>query len=311
MIINTGLRTDIPAFFADWFINRIKAGYVCVRNPYNRSQVTEYLLNPDVVDLLVFCSKNPIPLVTLLKSSDVLHPFRQFWFVTITPYESEVEPNVPDKQLVVESFKELSCKLGVNSVCWRYDPIFVNEKYTVDFHINAFRKMSEQLSGFTETCVISFIDLYKKVQKNFSSAIEVSTTEQEIICKEFVKIGKRYNINVKTCGESPSLAEFGADVSGCMTKEVFEKAAGCRLDIPKMRQNRKECACILTADIGEYNTCSHFCKYCYANYDRQSVIRNNKFHDKNSAFLIGTSEPYDIITQAKQKSWKVLQKELW
>ena len=311
MIINTGLRTDIPAFFADWFINRIKAGYVCVRNPYNRSQVTEYLLNPDVVDLLVFCSKNPIPLVTLLKSSDVLHPFRQFWFVTITPYESEIEPNVPDKQLVIESFKELSCKLGINSVCWRYDPIFVNEKYTVDFHISAFRKMSEQLSGFTETCVISFVDLYKKVQKNFSSAIEVSTTEQEIICKEFVKIGKRYNINVKTCGESPLLAEFGADVSGCMTKEVFEKAAGCRLDIPKMRQNRKECACILTADIGEYNTCSHFCKYCYANYDRQSVIRNNKFHDKNSAFLIGTSEPYDIITQAKQKSWKVLQKELW
>ena len=311
MIINTGLRTDIPAFFADWFINRIKAGYVCARNPYNRNQITEYLLNPDVVDLLVFCSKNPIPLITLLKTEDVLHPFKQFWFVTITPYESEIEPNVPDKQLVIESFKELSCKLGINSVCWRYDPIFVNEKYTVDFHINAFRKMSEQLSGFTETCVISFIDLYKKVQKNFSSATEVSATEQEIICKEFVKIGKRYNISVKTCGESRSLAEFGADVSGCMTKEVFEKAAGCRLDIPKMRQNRKECACILTADIGEYNTCSHFCKYCYANYDRQSVIRNNKFHDKNSAFLIGTSEPQDIITQAKQISWKVLQKELW
>ena len=311
MIINTGLRTDIPAFFADWFINRIKAGYVCVRNPYNRQQVTEYQLNPDVVDLLVFCSKNPIPLITQLKSEDVLRPFKQFWFVTITPYGRETEPNVPDKQLVIECFKELSCKLGINSVCWRYDPVLVNEKYTVDFHINAFKKMAQQLSDYTETCVISFIDLYKKVQKNFSSAIEVSAAEQEIICKEFVKIGKQYNISVKTCGESPSLAEFGVDVSGCMTKEVFEKAAGCRLDIPKMRQNRKECACILTADIGEYNTCSHFCRYCYANYDRQSVIRNNKFHDKNSAFLIGTSEPHDIITHAKQKSWKVLQKELW
>ena len=311
MIINTGLRTDIPAFFADWFINRIKAGYVCVRNPYNRQQVTEYQLNPDVVDLLVFCSKNPIPLITQLKSEDVLRPFKQFWFVTITPYGREIEPNVPDKQLVIECFKELSCKLGINSVCWCYDPVLVNEKYTVDFHINAFKKMAQQLSDYTETCVISFIDLYKKVQKNFSSAIEVSAAEQEIICKEFVKIGKQYNISVKTCGESPSLAEFGVDVSGCMTKEVFEKAAGCRLDIPKMRQNRKECACILTADIGEYNTCSHFCRYCYANYDRQSVIRNNKFHDKNSAFLIGTSEPHDIITHAKQKSWKVLQKELW
>ncbi len=311
MIINTGLRTDIPAFFADWFINRIKAGYVLVRNPYNHQQVTKYLLNPSVVDLLVFCTKNPQPLLNQLKDGDVLAPFKQFWFVTITPYGSEIEPNVPDKCQVIESFKQLSDKLETSSVCWRYDPVFLSRKYDIDFHIEAFSRMAEQLAGYTDTCVISFIDLYKKVQKNFSGILEVPFEAQKIICNEFIKIGRQHNIAIKTCGESPLLAETGVDISGCMTKAVFEKAAGCRLDIPKMRQNRKECACILTADIGEYNTCSHFCRYCYANYDRQIVIRNNKFHDKNSAFLIGTSEPNDIITHANQKSWKVLQKELW
>ena len=138
MIINTSLRTDIPAFFAPWFVNRLRSGYVLVRNPYNHQQVTKYLLNPSVVDLLVFCTKNPQPLLELLKSGDVLAPFKQFWFVTITPYGTEIEPNVPDKCHVIESFKQLSDKLGISSVCWRYDPVFISKKYDIDFHIKAF-----------------------------------------------------------------------------------------------------------------------------------------------------------------------------
>lgn len=311
MIINTGLRTDIPAFFAPWFVNRLRSGYVLVRNPYNHQQVTKYLLNPSVVDLLVFCTKNPKPLLDLLKSGDVLAPFKQFWFVTITPYGSEIEPNVPDKSQVIESFKQLSDKLETSSVCWRYDPVFISKKYDIDFHIKAFARMAAQLSGFAETCVISFIDLYKKVQKNFSDISEVPFEAQKIICTEFVKIGRQHNIAIKTCGESPLLAETGVDISGCMTKEVFDAAAGCKLDIPKFKPNRKECACLLTADIGGYNTCSHFCRYCYANYDRRTVIQNMKQHDEYSAFLIGGAEPDDIVTLAKQASWKTLQGELW
>ncbi len=139
MILQTGMRTDIPAFYSQWFINRIKAGYVLVRNPYNPSSVTRYEINPDVVDLIAFCTKNPAP---MLKYMDVLKPYGQYWFVTITPYGKEIEPNVPDKRQVLEDFKTLSKFVGVDSIGWRYDPIFINDKYSIDFHIETFEQMA-------------------------------------------------------------------------------------------------------------------------------------------------------------------------
>ncbi|MCH5147714.1 MAG: DUF1848 domain-containing protein, partial [Clostridiales bacterium] len=159
MILQTGMRTDIPAFYARWFLNRIKEGYVLVRNPYNPSAVTKYRIDPTVVDLIAFCTKNPAP---MLEHMDVLKPYGQYWFVTITPYGKEIEPNVPDKAKVIEDFKTLSKAVGVNSVGWRYDPIFITEKYSLDFHLQTFEKMAKELSGYTHTCVISFIDIYKK-----------------------------------------------------------------------------------------------------------------------------------------------------
>lgn len=120
MIIQTGMRTDIPAFYSEWFVNRIKEGYVLVRNPYNESQVTRYSLSPDFVDLIAFCTKNPAP---MLSSMDVLKDYGQYWFVTITPYGRDIEPNVPDKPVVMENFKRLSDIVGVDSIGWRYDPM--------------------------------------------------------------------------------------------------------------------------------------------------------------------------------------------
>lgn len=130
MILQTGMRTDIPAFYAEWFIYRIKEGYVMVRNPYKPSLVTKYIINPDVVDLIAFCTKNPAP---MLEHMDVLKPFGQYWFVTITPYGKEIEPNVPDKRKVIQDLKRLSEAVGIDSIGWRYDPIFITEKYSIDF----------------------------------------------------------------------------------------------------------------------------------------------------------------------------------
>ena len=157
MIIQTGMRTDIPAFYSKWFINRIKEGYVLVRNPYNPNQVTRYSLLPDVVDLISFCTKNPEP---MLKYMDYLKPYGQYWFVTITPYGKDIEPNVPDKQKVMESFKKLSEIVGINSIGWRYDPIFIDPAHTVPWHVSRFEEMAATLSGYTKTCVISFIDIF-------------------------------------------------------------------------------------------------------------------------------------------------------
>ncbi|MCR5137445.1 MAG: DUF1848 domain-containing protein [Oscillospiraceae bacterium] len=300
MIIQTGMRTDIPAFYSEWFANRLREGFVLVRNPYNYQSVTRYELNPNVVDLIGFCSKNPAP---MLRFMDLLKPYGQYWFVTITPYGKDIEPNVPDKALVLDTFCRLSEIVGVHSIGWRYDPILINNDWTVDRHIKAFSSMARNLSGYTRTAVISFIDLYEKVHRNYPEARTVSMEDQMNIVSSFVEIGREYGLTIKPCGESASLSALGADCSGCMTVETFEQALGQNLAPPPNPNNRKECACYLTADIGAYNTCGHLCRYCYANVDKEIVLQNMKRHDPNSPFLTGASLPGDIIHQAKQCSW--------
>ena len=180
MIINTGCRTDIPAFYAEWFINRIKEGYVLVRNPYNPSQVTKYSLKPELVDCLAFCTKNPEPMLPYKK---VLQPYQQYWFVTITPYGKEIEPNVQDKEKVIESFQKLSQEVGIDSIGWRYDPIFIGMGFSVKRHIEAFEKMA----------------------------------------KAFSRIGKENGMTIHACCEKTYLEEYGIDCKGCMTQEIIEK----------------------------------------------------------------------------------------
>ena len=124
MIINTGQRTDIPAFYSEWFSNRLKAGFVLVRNPYNPHSVTRYRLSPDVVDLIGFCTKNPAP---MFRYMDLLQPYGQYWFVTITPYGKEIEPHVPNKLEVLDHFRHLSEIVGTDRIGWRYDPILISD----------------------------------------------------------------------------------------------------------------------------------------------------------------------------------------
>lgn len=300
MIIQTGMRTDIPAFYADWFANRLREGFVLVRNPWNPSAVTRYELNPSVVDMIGFCSKDPDP---MLKYMDLLRPYGQYWFVTITPYGKEIEPNVPDRHVVMDTFCRLSEIVGIRSIAWRYDPILIDSYWTTERHIEAFSSMAERLAGFTQTCVISFIDLYEKVKRNFPEAGTVSAEDQIRLTSSFVEIGKRHGMVIRPCGESRSLEALGADCSGCMTVRTFEAAIGQNLKVPPNPFNRKECACYLTGDIGAYNTCGHFCRYCYANADRKTVLRNRKLHDPQSPFLIGREQPGDVVRQARQRSW--------
>lgn len=159
MILNTGSRTDIPAYYSDWFYERVRAGEVLVRNPYYPTQITRYRLDPAVVDALVFCTKNPLP---MLERLPLLDAFTMFWFVTITPYGREIEPHVPNKNLVAEAFCRLSESVGRERVSFRYDPVFLNETYTEQYHVEKFGEFAQKLSGYTGQCVVSFIDLYEK-----------------------------------------------------------------------------------------------------------------------------------------------------
>ena len=300
MIINTGQRTDIPAFYAEWFANRIKEGTVCVRNPFNPAKVSRYRLDPTVVDVIGFCSKNPAPFFPYM---DLIKDYGQYWFVTITSYGKDIEPGVPDKHKILEDFKELSRMVGIDRIGWRYDPILINDRYTVEYHLQAFERMAAELSGYTDTVVISFIDLYKKVKRNFPEIRSVSGEDQYYLGKEMIRIAASFGMVVKPCGEGSFLSEFGADCSGCMTIATYEKAIGKKLIVPNKKPARKECACYISGDIGAYDSCGHLCRYCYANNDTRAVKRNMKLHDPDSPFLIGNYREGDIINDVKMESY--------
>jgi DNA repair photolyase len=300
MIISTGMRTDIPAFYSKWFINRIREGYVCTRNPYNESQVTKYILDEKVVDCICFCTKNPIP---MLQYMDEIKKFRQFWFVTITPYGRDIEPNVPPKEKIIEAFKTLSTALGKFGVAWRYDPVFYGAGWTREKHIAEFEKMAKALSGYTDTCVVSILDLYNKVKRNAPEIYPPEKQEQLVLLKEFVRIGRENGIKIKSCYEGTHLSAVGVDCSGCQTQADIERAIGVKLNVPARKNARGECNCLLGNDIGIYNSCGHLCKYCYANADRNTVLANMRRHSDTSPFLIGGNQPGDKVTTATQKSF--------
>lgn len=272
-----------------------------VRNPYYPSQITKYMLEPEVIDVMVFCTKNPQP---MLDRISLLSAFETFWFVTITPYEEDIEPYVPPREQVMEAFRQLSGLVGMKRMSWRYDPVFITDKYSVSYHIEQFRQMAEVLSGYTEQCVVSFIDLYEKTKRNFKGVKPVTAQEQEVLMAAFSEIAKENELQIHLCCENAGLVRENVDADGCMSKAVFEKALGYTLDVPKKKTAREECSCLLGADIGVYNTCGHGCLYCYANYDRETVLRNMKLHNPASPLLIGEVWSEDVIKPAMQKAWR-------
>lgn len=272
-----------------------------VRNPYYPTQVTRYRLSPEVIDAMVFCSKNPAPMLGRIPE---LASFDTFWFVTVTPYGREIEPFVPDKNRVLETFCRLSEAVGAERVSWRYDPIFITEQYSMEVHVRQFEHMAHTLKGYTKQCVVSFIDLYEKTRKNFKDARSVTAEEQEYLIEAFSQIAAACGMQIHLCCENSSLVRAHVDADGCMSQSVLENAIGATLHVPKKKQARTECNCLLGADIGAYNTCGHGCLYCYANYDRQTVVENMRSHDVNSPMLIGNVGPDDVIKEAEQKSWR-------
>ncbi len=311
MIINTGQRTDIPAFYTPWFLNRLREGYVLVRSPYDPTLLTRYVLSPEVVDLIGFCTKNPAPMLPHLSC---LSEYGQFWYVTITPYGTDIELHVPDYEKVTSDFQRLSDALGPHRVGWRYDPILVSRKYTLERHLETFEQLSRKLEGYTHTVVISFIDLYVKTQRNFPQVREVTAEEQHILGKAMAEMAMSHGMTLRPCMEGTWLSAYGADCSGCMTVAMYESALREHLLVPRFTPARKGCACYLGADIGAYNTCLHMCRYCYANEDWAQVQKNHAMHDPHSPLLIGHVHSGDTIRDAHQTSWRdgqIMMEAMW
>lgn len=298
MILSVSRRTDIPAFYSDWFFNRLKEGYVLVRNPMNIHQVSRVTLSPEVIDCIVFWSKNPKPMLARL---DELKDYMYYFQFTINPYDRGMELGVPRKEGIISTFKELSEKIGRKRVIWRYDPILLTENMGVDYHVRYFEEIAKRLEGYTDTCVISFVDLYQKTQRNLkdTTAREPSQNEMVEIAGKLCSIAKKYGITVQTCAEEIALESVGIKHGKCIDSALIEDLLDVKLVVDKDPNQRKECGCVQSIDIGEYNTCVHGCKYCYANFKDGVVAANRAAHDVNSPLLIGQLGPEDKVTERK------------
>ena len=302
MIISASRRTDIPAFYSDWFFNRIKEGYVLVRNPMNAHQISKISLSADVIDCIVFWTKNPRPMINRL---DELKDYNYYFQFTLNSYAKDIEPNVPSKDKeIIKSFRELSEKIGKDRVVWRYDPILINDNYSVDHHIKYFRKLAELLDGSFDHCIISFVDYYRKNATSFKEN-NISELQKDIvyvIAESFNKVSNELGFIIKTCAEKYDLSKYGIAHGKCIDDEMISHIAGSRLNVQKDKNQRAECSCVESVDIGLYNTCLHGCKYCYANYSNKSVIENHKKHDPAAPILCSSISEKDIITEKSIKS---------
>lgn len=294
MILNVSGRTDIVAFYSEWFMNRYKEGFVDVRNPYNAKMISRIYFED--VDAILFCTKNPIPILNHLKEIDKPILFH----VTLTPYKKDIEPNVPDKTLVIEAIKKLSEIIGIDNLYVRYDPIFLSDKYNIEYHKKAFEKMCSLLDGCVNKIIVSFIDDYKNVRNNEKSLCYRAFNEEDYkaIGNSFSESARKYNMTVQTCFEDRNLVEYGFVKGECLSHELAYKMTGKTYKKWTARKEKK-CNCVQMVDIGDYNSCKHFCKYCYANYDEKKVNNNFNNHDSNSSVLIGTIQDDDIIKVRK------------
>lgn len=311
MILSASRRTDIPNYYSEWFINRVKEGFLYVRNPVNVHQISRINLSPSCVDCIVFWTKNPLPMMDKL---DDLQSYPYYFQFTLTGYGKEIEPNLPDKRkTMIPAFRELSRKIGKERVIWRYDPIIFTDRYTEEYHRKAFQAIAESLCGYTEQVVISFVDLYAKTKKNMQGThmVSVSQCRMEEFASELSRIARTNNMRIAACAEELDLSACGIERSSCIDQQLIERLIGCRIDAQKDKNQRGECRCIESVEVGAYHTCRSGCRYCYANDSAGRVKENCRLYHPESPLLCGVISDKDIITERRMKSLKIEQMNLF
>jgi len=272
MILSISRRTDIPAFYMEWFLNRQNEGYLLTRNPMNRKQVSK--VNFSDVSCYVFWTKDPRNLVKYFDK--INKPFMAQ--ITITPYLNDIEKSVNQKQKIINSVVELSERIGSERLIWRYDPILFNDRYTVEFHLKYFEELCKRLDGCISTCVISFLEIYKKIGHIRSRFYEPNNVEKDSFVESLLEIANKYNITLKSCGSYE-----GIEKNSCIDVSILKQMGitGYRKD----KYQRDQCNCIESVDVGSYNTCPHHCMYCYANYNHDKAYDFYKSFDQESVIL--------------------------
>ena len=310
MIISASRRTDIPAFYSEWFINRLREGFAMVRNPMNYHQISRISLSPEVVDCIVFWTKNP---ANMLNKLNMLKNYYYYFQFTLNSYDKEIEVHVPRKSEVIETFMQLSKKIGKERVIWRYDPIFLTEKIDAEYHYKYFDYLACKLKGYTNKCVISFLDLYKNSKNNLKPVgiIPISDDQAKVIATKLFEIACGHGLWIESCAEYIDLSDIGIQRGKCIDDKIISEVIGTPININKDKTQRDVCGCVASIDIGAYNTCKHNCLYCYANSSRKAVEINSGLHNPLSPLLFGEIESADKVSERKVKSCIIPQKGLF
>lgn len=303
MIISASRRTDIPSYFGKWFVNRLNDGYVLIQNPYNALRWSKVLLSPDITDCIVFWTKNPTPMFGELDQITDLG-YHYYFQYTITPYGKAWEHNLPSIEKRIESLYILAEKLGKRRLVWRYDPIILNNAFSVQYHIENFASLCEKISPHTDECIISFVDSYFHNQNIISP---ISHEQMQIIGQTFSRIAKSHSIKLTTCAEKIDLQQYGISHASCIDRKRIEEIIGCPIASKKDSGQRPECGCIESIDVGTYGTCLNGCQYCYATKNPLTAKYNISQHEPDSPMLIGRPNGDMIITEKTVCSLKVMQ----
>ncbi len=301
MIISASRRTDIPAFYSEWFFNRLHEKVVYVRNPFNPHQVSSISLDPENTEGIVFWTKDASPMIPGLKK---LNDYPFYFQFTLNPYDHEIECGVPSKaKHVIPSFQRLSDEIGPERVIWRYDPIIISKHYSYEYHVEYFEKLARRLHGYTTACTFSFLDIYRNTLKHMNG-LEIEPISEETmlrIAKSFSEIAASYDLKLQTCAEAIDLTALGIEHARCIDDRVFEKITGNKYHYSKDANQRSECGCMTSIDIGAYNCCAHGCRYCYATYSPNTSSENIAKHDPLSPLLIGNITADDVIKIRSEK----------
>ena len=308
MILSASRRTDIPNYYSEWFYNRIREGFLYVRNPMNAHQISRIDISPDVVDCIVFWTKNPEPMMARL---DEIKAYPYYFQFTLTGYGTDVERGVPHKRKVmIPVFRKLSERIGRERVVWRYDPILFTPKYTPEYHVHAFREIAGSLKGYTEKCVISFVDLYAKIMRSMESlgTYEIDRDSLVKFAENLSGIAAENDMEIASCAEEMDLRQWGIGHNSCIDRGLIERLIGCKIRGSKDQGQRAGCGCMESVEIGTYHTCKNGCVYCYANQGRDD---GRDRYRPDSPLLCGEIMEGDKVTVRKVKSLREQQLSLF
>ena len=304
MIISASRRTDIPAFYHKWFMNRLREGFLLTRNPFNHNQISRVSLRKEDVEAIVFWTRNPSRLVPFLKEIDELG-HKYYFQYTITGYPRTIEKSVPNPYRAIKTFSELSDLIGAERVIWRYDPILLSNQVNLNEHKRLFLKIAQSLAGKTKKVVISFSDFYKKTERNLKavenliySDITDSKEQLDDLCYYMSSIANNNDMSIESCSEQIDTSSCGITHGKCIDDRLLRDVFDIPVQSEKDKGQREECGCIKSVDIGMYNTCLHECAYCYATYNKKAAISNKEKHYETSPFLLGTADgvPADLLS---------------